>query len=66
MKGPIRDWLNLRPFLGSLLHGREHRLVERSLALAEPRKWRLGTRRKQVIAAVDCRLRRNDAKRRLR
>src|SRR5262245_45599141 len=50
MEGPVGNRLNLRTFLRLLLHGRKHRLVESSLALAESRKWRLGTRRKYVIA----------------
>src|SRR5215510_5091954 len=66
MEGPIRNWLNLRTFLRPLVHGREYCLVERGLTLAESRKWRLGTRRKHVIAAVYCRLRRNDGKRSFR
>src|SRR5262249_4729536 len=61
MNGPIRNWLNLRPFLRLLLQGRECGLIQLSLALAEARIRRFGTRRKHVVTIIVSWLRRYDS-----
>src|SRR5947207_677292 len=52
MEGPVRKRLNLRALLSSVLHGREYGIIQLSLTLAETREWRLGTRRKHVVAVI--------------
>src|SRR5262249_39559138 len=66
MKGPIRDWLTFRAFFRLILHGREYGPIQLSLALAEARVWRFGTRRKHVVAIIMLGLRCYESECRLR